>query len=67
MDAGGVRVAVVQRPPVLLGREATLSDAVGQVQPAPDAGGRLVVFFPRRMCPAIRCGSGGFGRRLTTS
>jgi nitrilase len=44
MDAGGVRVAVVQRPPVLLDREATLSDAVGHVHAAADAGGRLVVF-----------------------
>ena len=44
MDAGRVRVAVVQRPPVLLDREATLSDAVGHVHAAADAGGRLVVF-----------------------
>ena len=44
MDAGGVRVAVVQYPPVLLDREATLAAAVGHLGRAADAGARLVVF-----------------------
>ena len=44
MDAGGVRVAVVQEPPVLLDREATLAAAVGHLRRAADGGARLVVF-----------------------
>ena len=39
-----VRVAVVQRPPVLLEREATLTAAVSQLHAAADAGANLVVF-----------------------
>ena len=39
-----VRVAVVQRPPVLLEREATLTAAVAQLHAAADAGANLVVF-----------------------
>jgi nitrilase len=41
---GEVRVAVVQRPPVLLDREATLSAAIEHLQEAADSGARLVVF-----------------------
>ena len=44
MDAGGVRVAVVQEPPVLLDWEATLAAAVGHLRRAADGGARLVVF-----------------------
>jgi nitrilase len=44
MDAGGVRVAVVQEPPVLLDREATLAAAVEHLRRAADGGARLVVF-----------------------
>ena len=44
MDAGRVRVAVVQEPPVLLDREATLTAAVGHLRRAADGGARLVVF-----------------------
>ncbi len=44
MDAGGVRVAVVQEPPVLLDRAATLAAAVGHLHDAADGGARLVVF-----------------------
>src|SRR5438445_1438600 len=45
-ERGGrvVRVAVVQRPPVLLEREATLTAAVAQLHAAADAGANLVVF-----------------------
>jgi len=39
-----VRVAVVQQPPVLLDREATLAAAVACLHTAADAGARLVVF-----------------------
>jgi len=42
--AGEVRVAVVQRPPVLLDGPATLAGAVGHLHAAADAGARLVVF-----------------------
>jgi nitrilase len=41
---GEMRVAVVQRPPVLLDRQATLSAAVEHLHAAADAGARLVVF-----------------------
>ena len=41
---GKMRVAVVQRPPVLLDRQATLSAAVEHLHAAADAGARLVVF-----------------------
>ncbi len=41
---GVMRVAVVQRPPVLLDRQATLSAAVEHLHAAADAGARLVVF-----------------------
>jgi nitrilase len=45
MSLGGeVRVAVVQRPPVLLEGPATLAAAVGHLHAAADAGARLVVF-----------------------
>jgi nitrilase len=39
-----MRVAVVQRPPVLLDRQATLAAAVEHLHEAADAGARLVVF-----------------------
>jgi nitrilase len=39
-----VRVAVVQQPPVLLDREATLAAAVTHVHAAADAGAQLAVF-----------------------
>src|SRR5208283_775591 len=38
------RVGVVQEPPVLLDREATLAAAVGHLRRAADGGARLVVF-----------------------
>src|ERR1700682_4928765 len=44
MDGGGVGVAVVQCPPVLLDRTATLAAAVDHLHPAADAKARLVVF-----------------------
>jgi nitrilase len=43
-DTGAVLVAVVQRPPVLLDREATLAVAVEHLHEAADAGARLIVF-----------------------
>ncbi len=39
-----MRVAIVQHPPVLLDREATLAAAVTHLHAAADAGARLVVF-----------------------
>ncbi len=39
-----MRVAIVQHPPVLLDREATLATAVTHLHAAADAGARLVVF-----------------------
>ena len=39
-----MQVAVVQQPPVLLDREATLAAAVGHLHAAADAGATLVVF-----------------------
>jgi nitrilase len=39
-----VRVAIVQQPPVLLDREATLAIAVNHLHAAADAGAQLVVF-----------------------
>ena len=44
MDASGVRVAVVQQPPVLLNRDATIVRIVTHVHEAADAGARLAVF-----------------------
>jgi nitrilase len=44
MDGGGVRVAVVQRPPALLDRTATLAAAVDHLHTAADAKAQLVVF-----------------------
>jgi nitrilase len=44
MDLGDVKVAVVQRPPVLLDRRATLAAAVDHLNEAADAGAQLVVF-----------------------
>ena len=44
LDIGAVLVAVVQRPPVLLDRAATLAAAVEHLNEAADAGARLVVF-----------------------
>ena len=43
-QSGGVRVAIVQRPPVLLDREATLAAAVSHLHAAADSGAQLVVF-----------------------
>jgi nitrilase len=43
-DRDSVRVAVVQRPPVLLDGPATLEVAIGQLHEAASAGARLVVF-----------------------
>src|SRR6478672_7651566 len=37
-------VAVVQRPPTLLDREATLKSAIAHLHEAADAGARLIVF-----------------------
>jgi nitrilase len=44
MDSPAVRVAVVQRPPVLLDRDATLAHAVAHLHEAADAGAQLAVF-----------------------
>jgi nitrilase len=44
------RIAIVQRPPVLLDREATLARAVAHLHEAADAGARLVV-FPEAFVP----------------
>ncbi len=44
MTSQSVRAAVVQRPPVLLDREATLKTAVEAVSEVADAGAGLVVF-----------------------
>ena len=44
MAGQSVKVAVVQRPPVLLDREATLKAAVAAVSEVADAGAGLVVF-----------------------
>src|SRR5262249_13565567 len=41
---GSVGVAIVQQPPVLLDRDATLTPAVSHLQDAADNGARLVVF-----------------------
>jgi len=43
-EEAGHRVAVVQRPPVLLDRDATLERAVDAISEAAEAGARLVVF-----------------------
>ncbi len=45
-----MRVAIVQQPPVLLDREATLAGAVLQLHAASEAGARLVV-FPETFIP----------------
>ena len=47
---GDVRVAIVQEPPVLLDREATLAAAVTHLQAAAAGGARLVV-FPETFVP----------------
>jgi nitrilase len=44
LHGGVLLVAVVQRPPVLLDREATLRAAVEHLHEAADEGARLVVF-----------------------
>ena len=44
MAGQSVKVAVVQRPPVLLDRDATLKTAVAAVSEVADAGAGLVVF-----------------------
>jgi nitrilase len=49
-EAGPYRVAVVQVPPVLLDREATLARAVARVEEAADAGAKLVA-FPEAFVP----------------
>jgi nitrilase len=41
---GGMTVAIVQRPPMLLDREATLAAAVEHLHEAADSGAQLVVF-----------------------
>jgi nitrilase len=43
-EGGAVRVAIVQQPPVLLDRDATLAAAVTHLHAAADAGAKLVVF-----------------------
>jgi len=43
-EGRAVRVAIVQQPPVLLDREATLAGAVNHLNAAADAGAQLVVF-----------------------
>jgi nitrilase len=43
-EGSGLRVAIVQQPPVLLDREATLAAAIAHLHMAADAGARLVVF-----------------------
>jgi hypothetical protein len=68
------RVAVVQRPPVLLDRAATLSAAVGSIAEAAAGGAKLVV-FPEAFVPGypvwlwrLRPGSdGALGAQLAIS
>ncbi|HEY8676507.1 MAG TPA: carbon-nitrogen hydrolase family protein [Candidatus Dormibacteraeota bacterium] len=43
-EGGAVRVAIVQHPPVLLDREATLAAAVNHLHAAADDGAQLLVF-----------------------
>ena len=43
-EASGVLVAIVQQPPVLLDRDATIAAAVSHLNGAADAGAQLVVF-----------------------
>ena len=47
---GQIRVAIVQQPPVLLDREATLAAAVGHLHSAAQEGANLVV-FPETFVP----------------
>ena len=49
-NGGGVRAAIVQQPPVLLDKEATLAAAVGHLHAAAKAGATLVV-FPETFIP----------------
>jgi nitrilase len=49
-STGECRVAVVQVPPVMLDREATLARAVSKVEEAADAGAKLVA-FPEAFVP----------------
>jgi nitrilase len=49
-EGGTVRVAIVQQPPVLLDRAATIDVAVKHLHAAADAGARLVV-FPETFVP----------------
>src|ERR1700730_906505 len=49
-EDGMVRVAIVQHPPVLLDRAATLDVAVTQLHAAAEAGARLVI-FPETFIP----------------
>jgi nitrilase len=49
-ERGTVRVAIVQQPPVLLDRAATIDVAVKHLHAAADAGARLVV-FPETFVP----------------
>jgi nitrilase len=50
VDAGSYRVAIVQVPPVMLDRAATLARAVERIDEAADAGARLVA-FPESFVP----------------
>ena len=47
-----MKVAVIQKPPVLLNREATVARMIELIEEAFSS-------FPKLMCPAIRPGSGG--------
>src|SRR3954463_4081268 len=49
-DTGEYRVAIVQVPPVMLNREATLARVVEQIDAAADGGARLVG-FPEAFVP----------------
>ena len=59
-----IKVAVVQKPPVLLDLEATLARALESLDEAAAAGAGSS-FSPRPICPATRRGSGGCGPAAT--
>ena len=65
MSQNLVKVAVVQRPPVLLDRDATMKvaiDAVAEVA----AEGAVLAVFPEAFIPGYPRGSGSCARATTT-
>ena len=51
------KIAVIQKPPVLLDRDGTIGKAIESIDEAADAGASLLV-FPEASSPATRPGSG---------